>query len=320
MIKFKRTELAELDDLAYQAMDRGALAEASLHFERLLQAKPEASHYHYMRGLAHKYLTDWPTSLQHNLRAIALSRKTDQAQHWNAAIAATALADWEQARRLWAACGVKMDEGTDPIDGDFGVAVVRLNPWDGGETVFMRRIDPARARLLNVPLPESGHRFGDIVLHDGAPTGTRFNGDQDVPVFNQLQRLAPSEFRTFVVFVSCDSAGDLQVLLDATAPGIGYAEDWTDSVRYYCLRCSYGAPHRHNTDAAADWQSGRNLGIAAQAVPPWKSCSKTGRPQITAGTSKASKRVNARFLNGSMATSGGVGRRMESDDRYRQLS
>jgi hypothetical protein len=145
----------------------------------------------------------------------------------------------------------------------------------------MRRIDPVRARLLNVPLPESGHRFGDIVLHDGASTGERMLGDRlhdgastgermlgdrAVPVFNAMARLQASEFQTFVCFIRCESRTDLDALLRATAPGVGLSEDWTDSIRYVCLRCSYGAPHAHEEKGdSAEWQSERNLGIAAQS-------------------------------------------------------
>lgn len=258
-------EFKALHERAYAAMDRGALAEASRDFDALLRREPGDDAYHYMRGLAHKYMLDWPVSLQHNLRAIELADEDNEAQHWNAAIAATALGDWSQARRLWTACGIRVPEGDGPIEDDYGVAVVRLNPWHDGETVFMRRIDPVRARLLNVPMPESGHRFGDIVLHDGASTGHRFDGERQVPVFNELARLVPSEFQTFVVFVSCAGREDLQPLLRATAPGLGYAEDWTDTVQYYCMRCSYGTPHRHDHDDTDDWQTDRNLGIAAQS-------------------------------------------------------
>jgi hypothetical protein len=255
-----------LHDQAYEAMDRGALWDASRDFDALLQHYPADRYYHYMRGLAHKYLLDWPTSLQHNLRAIELCEGMGEAEHWNAAIAATALSDWDQVRRLWTACGLRIPEGSGPIEGDFGVAVVRLHPWHGGETVFMRRIDPVRARLLNVPLPESGHRFGDIVLHDGASTGRRHDGGgHRVPVFNELARLIPSEFQTFVVFVSCEAREDVQALLEATAPGIGFAEDWTETVHFYCLRCSYGTPHEHTREERAGWKSERNLGIAAQS-------------------------------------------------------
>ena len=123
-----------------------------------------------------------------------------------------------------------------------------------------------RARILNVPLPESGHRFGDIVPHDGAPTGFRVDDDgSKVAVLNELERLKPSAFQTLVVFLSCVRRDDLQALLDLTAPGLGYAKDWTESVRYYCLRCSFGTPHRHDAPKAGDWQPDRNLGIAAQS-------------------------------------------------------
>lgn len=45
-----------------------------------------------------------------------------------------------------------------------------------------------------------------------------------------------------------------------------YVEDWTDSVRHLCLRCSYGAPHRHDASPINDdWAPDRNLGIAAQS-------------------------------------------------------
>ena len=248
-------------------MDRGDLARASKDFEELLAHRPARSDFHYMRGLAHKYMCDWRTSLDHNLRAIELEDEFDQAQHWNAAIAATALGEWQVARDLWAACGINIPEGDGPVDGDFGVAVVRLNPWRGGETVFARRIDPVRARLLNVPLPESGHRFGDIVLHDGAKTGSRRDGNgREVAVFNELERLIPSQFRTFVAFVECAGPEDLEALVGATGPGIGYSEDWTSGIAHYCLRCSYGAPHRHDAQQpTGEWESSRGVGIAAQS-------------------------------------------------------
>jgi len=265
----EQPDLESIHNRAYLAVDEGELQRATQHFDLLLQHHPDNPFYHYMRGLVLKYQMEWAGSLRDNLQAIALAEEFSQAQHWNAAIAATGLGQWSRARELWAACDITLPEGDGPIDGNFGVAVVRLNPWSAGETVFMRRIDPVRARILNVPLPESGHRFGDIVLHDGAPTGSRFDGEREVHVFNELERLQPSEFQTFVVFVRADSVEDIDALLHASAPGIGYAEDWTRSIRHYCLRCSYGAPHSHAQEAKeegeAQWQPERNLGIAAQS-------------------------------------------------------
>lgn len=254
-----------LMDRAYAASDAGQLREASRHFAALLEAHPESHNFHYMRGLVHKYLRDWPVSLHHNLRAIETAKEPDQASQWNAGIAATALGNWAIARQQWTAAGIRIPEGEGPIEADFGVASVRLNPWSQGETVFARRVDVVRARLLNVPLPESGYRFGDIVLHDGASTGRREMDGGTVPVFNALQRLAPSDFKTYTVFVGCDDPADLQELLDTSLPGIGYVEDWTQSIVHFCMRCSYGTPHRHDAENDQGWDHDRNLGIAAQS-------------------------------------------------------
>ncbi len=68
-----------------------------------------------------------------------------------------------------------------------------------------------------------------------------------------------------MVFLRCDGREALKPLLEATAPGIGYAEDWTHSVRHYCLRCSFGTPHRHAPSDEGTWQPDRNLGVAAQS-------------------------------------------------------
>ncbi len=273
----------ELDALlsdAYEAFDRGDLAAARRGFEAVLHHRPDDARYHYMLGLACKYLRDWSTSLMHNQRSIALHEadgEDDEASLWNAAIAAIALGDWPEVRRLWAKCGIRVPEGDGPIQGDYGIVSLRLNPWGGAETLYARRIDPVRARLLNIPLPESGYRRGDIVLHDGASTGERAFGERSVPVFNVLQRLDISEFQTFAAFITCPAQADLDELLAMRVPGIDDLEDWTSGIVYYCMRCSYGAPHRgsavqndahsdpHSRADDATWEPDRNLGIAAQS-------------------------------------------------------
>ncbi len=254
---------------AYAAYDEGDLAGARAHFEALLAVAPDAADYHYMQGLVCKYLRDWPTSLHHNLRSLALRTESDEASHWNAGIAATALGDWPQARRQWADCGIDIPEGDGAIDARFGVASIRLNAWDNGETLFGRRIDPVRARLINVPLPDSGYRYGDIVLHDGASTGQRRFHQSIVPVFNAMQRMETSEFPTFAVFATCPQRSDLDALMEGRLPGIAFIEDWTESIVHVCLRCSYGAPHRHRDGEATQgddvWRAERSIGVAAQS-------------------------------------------------------
>lgn len=256
----------ELHDLAYAAFEAGRLSEAVEYFSTLTAAKPEKVFYHYMLGLVHKYRRGWRPSLEANLTAIELDDEFDEAAHWNAGIAATALGEWDTARRLWAACEIRVPAGSGEIKANFGTAVVLLNPWGSSERVFIRRIDPVRGQILNVPLPGSGHRYGDIVLHDGAPVGERRIGEVNIPIFPELQRWRPSELGTFIASVRCSGPEDVNEL-SVSFEEVGETEDWTHSVQFLCRKCVYGQEHEdhHEDHAAPDgaWQVDRTIGVAA---------------------------------------------------------
>ncbi|CAN5312057.1 hypothetical protein BH11PSE14_BH11PSE14_03950 [soil metagenome] len=255
------------DRAAYAAFNRGDLSGSVTLFEALAAQFPDAAHFQYMLGLAHKYRRDWAASLHHNLLSLRPDGddKDQQGNHWNAAIAATALGNWQQAREQWRLCGLKVESGVDPIDEDWGNVCVRLNAWESGETLFAQRRSPATALLASVPLASSGFRYGDLVLVDGARTGERKSGGRTVPVLNAFQRIRQSEFKTYVATVFCTDRIAANALEEATGPGIGLVEDWTGSVKAICRRCSYGIPHEH--DAAPsdpdDWLRERQFGIAA---------------------------------------------------------
>jgi hypothetical protein len=260
-------ELQSLHAEAYAAFERGALGEALPKFRILADANP--GRYAYMLGLTHKYRREWQDCIDSNLRAIASSASDDglEAEHWNIAIAATALGEWSLAREHWIAAGLDLPRGDAPMDDNRGVVSVRLNAWASGETLYADRIGLARARLRNIPLPESGHRYGDIILIDGAKTGERRYGESTVPVFNELQRLVPSEFITFEARVDCASAEDADALEESTATGIGGIEDWSRSMQFHCKACSYGLPHEHaeTEPDASGWIRERHIGIAAKS-------------------------------------------------------
>jgi hypothetical protein len=112
------------------------------------------------------------------------------------------------------------------------------------------RLDPARARLINIPLPSSKLRWGDIVLHDGAAQGSRIVNRVERPVFNVLERQVPSSVRTFIVeLASADRAAVVALEQIAEEKG-GAAEDWGTSTRILCRQCSFGTPHEHDSVAA----------------------------------------------------------------------
>jgi tetratricopeptide (TPR) repeat protein len=222
----------------------GDVAGAEAAYRAAMTEAPEWSAPVYNLGLLYKYELRWRESFEFNRRAAELD-PDDEAARWNLGIAATALGDWAEARRAWSACGMKVPHGDGPPDFGWGKTPVRLNPDADGEVVWARRVDPARARILNVPLPTSGYRWGDLVLTDGAADGERTSDGRLYHVFNVLQLIQASEFQTFVMELatwSPDAIASLETCADERG---GAAEHWGSHTRILCSDCSRGTPHEH---------------------------------------------------------------------------
>ena len=221
----------------------------------------------FQAGLHSKARRDWQVSFERHRKADQLygplqaeEFEGDNPAAWNLGIAATALGDWETARYAWTRYGVQgVSGGSEPINGAFGTAPIRLNPdrpslslqvvpdFGVTEVVWCRRLSPAHAAIVSVPMPESGHRFGDIVLHDGEPKGTRRNGEVEVSVFDEIDRLHCSEASTWQVLVESASPGDTAVLGDLADHHDLGADDWS-AMRMLCSDCSHGPSdpdHQH---------------------------------------------------------------------------
>ncbi len=240
---------------------RGNIAEAVQHYQKAIKLSPSWAVPWYNLGLLRKRQHNWEESRRCNQKAVTLD-PADEAAWWNLGIAATALEDWTEARRAWKAFGINIPEGEGPIEMNIGLTPIRINADDAPEVVWCRRIDPARAVVACIPLPQSEHRFGDLLLHDGAPNGYRKVGNHEVPVFDELQLLAPSEFGTFEAIVEGVTADDVEELTErATETGLS-AEDWS-RVRHLCKACSEGRPFGDGHSHAEDEIEYRRIGIAA---------------------------------------------------------
>lgn len=257
-----RDRAAELHEQAMMLDD--ADAALALYREALAMdaQRPET---HYNMGLIHKYRGEWQSSLDHNRLAVSMS-PDDEAALWNLAIAGTALRQWSLVRDTWRQLGIRgIEPGDTPIELDFGMTPVRLNPETAGEVVWARRIDPVRARIENVPYPESGFRHGDVVLHDGAEVGQRTSGGQTYSVFNVLALFEPSERGTWVAELEAEDGQDAERAADRISEAGGYAEVWTRNVRVLCRQCSEGIPHEHHQqDEPANHDAVFRVGISAQ--------------------------------------------------------
>lgn len=282
------------------ADEAGDAARAAVLASELLELTPKSYYSWFQAGLLSKALGNWPESLERNAQAVEHFTAKDGDEFggvnpaaWNLGIASTALGDWATARRAWVAYGLgKFGHGTGPIDMDCGMAPVRLNPdrpslphqvlhsFGSTEVVWCWRRSPAHAVIASVPLPESGHRFRDVVLHDGEPKGTRQLDGQEVSVFDQLERLEESGLATWQAQVAGASDDDMQALSDLCEQRPLGVDDWS-GIRLMCSECSHGSPedgHSHVPPASEV----KRLGLAGhesdvgQLIESWLD----GRPGI----------------------------------------
>ena len=245
-------------ELSAMGDSEGAIAA----YRGALELAPRWSLPWYNLGLVHKYRREWKLSAECNLEAVRLD-PADEAGWWNLGIASTALGDWARARRAWRKVGIPVPDGEGPITMNYGLTPIRLDPGGRGEVVWCDRIDPARGIIRNIPFIESGRHYGDVLLHDGAANGFRLRGGREVPLFDALECLVPSEFSTFILDVPGSRLADRKALSDIAFELGGAAEDWSESVRFICRRCSEGRPHeQHDSDLSGERPQ---LAVAAAA-------------------------------------------------------
>ncbi|AXI03615.1 tetratricopeptide repeat protein [Aquirhabdus parva] len=258
------TKAQELHELGQRLSDEGKEQEAISAYLQAIELDPKKSESFYNIGLIYKYQNEWTKSFEYNQKAYSLD-PSDESARWNLAIAATALRDWATVRQAWQDNGIALDGKSGPIDMNFGITPVRLNPDYDAEVVWATRIDPVRARIENVPYKESGFRYDDIVLHDGAAVGYRKNGNNEYPVFNVLELFERSKFSTALASIQINSEQDIAVLENLFSKSVHHFEDWTKNVRTLCRQCSEGMPHEHHdSDLTPDFNHERTLGVAVR--------------------------------------------------------
>lgn len=266
------------------ADEAGRPDRAAIFASELLDLTPNSFFSWFEAGLLSKALGDWAECSKRNARALELFTAEDAEEFgganpaaWNLGIASTAVGDWATARRAWEAYGLKgyADEAG-PIDANLGLAPVRLNPdrpslphqvsstAGDPEVIWCWRRSPAHAVIASVPLPESGHRFRDVLLHDGEPKGTRMLDGREVSVFDELARLEESNLPTWQAEVIGAAPEDMEALADILGKdGLG-VDEWS-GIRLMCSECSHGSPGNGHSHAPAAPDSMR-LGLAGGEV------------------------------------------------------
>jgi hypothetical protein len=232
-----RTLLVE----AYRAWETRDWSTAAVRLAEVARRHPEhrdAGVWWFDAALAYKFLRDWPNAYElGKLAAARAEHGAEDPAFWNLGIAATALGDWTTARESWAAYGIRLQPGHGEINENLGITPIRLNPGGAGEVVWARRLCPARARVLSVPTTDSGRRYGEIVLHDGEPTGERELEGRRYPVFDEIMLWQPSELPTLTVEVAAARPDDVSALIAIFEEWEYGAEPWS-AFRMICGCCS----------------------------------------------------------------------------------
>jgi tetratricopeptide (TPR) repeat protein len=190
-------------------------------------------------ALYHKFLRNWDKAYELGKQAAARAGDGEgEPAYWNLGIAATMLRDWATARRAWAKFGIALAPGEGEIRDGFGMACVRLDPEGDAEVVWVLRICPTRGRVLSVPFTD--RRFGEIVVHDGAPNGERLVDGQAFPVFDELALWQASDTATWRAQVTAPEEADMRALSEAFTER-DLAMEPVDSLKFHCECCSEGS-------------------------------------------------------------------------------
>ena len=257
----------ELNSRGQAMLDEGDLDGAATALQAAVEADPDLAWAWFNLGLVHKFRRDWEEAFHCNSEA-ARRVETDEGDPawWNLGICATALRDWATAREAWTRYGIDIPPGGGPLEMDLGYVLVRIHSDALTEVVWCRRIDPARAVILNVPFPESGHRWGDYVLHDGVPNGERTWEGRTYVVFDELERWETSPTPTLVAEVFCRDRSDSLALSEVFEQAGAVAEDWRLRVRMLCAACSEGRAHEAHEqhEGPGTWSAQRTFGLAAE--------------------------------------------------------
>lgn len=261
--KRKSDNAQELLELAITYENSGDSLKAKEIYNKIIKLKPDWSTPNYNLGLIYKYKCEWASSFEHNKKAVELD-SSDEAAWWNLAIASTALKRWRVARESWIKVGIDLEVNDDEPNLDLGTVPIRINPSGNTEVVWARRIDPARAIILNIPFANSGHRYHDIVLNDGAPQGYRISDGKEYPVFNELELITRSTYKTYSCKIATDKQSDVDKLEEICKSFNVEMENWS-TARLLCKQCSEGIPHEHHdNDLKTSAAENKHIGFAAK--------------------------------------------------------
>ncbi len=225
----------EIEDLYRKAVeyDRcGDVYNAVKLCKLIVRKSPDwSAPYAYLSNI-YKGRNEWIPTLHYSLKAVE-HNPFDETTWGNMALAATVLENWQTARHAWNQLGFQFKNSEEELHLDLGIIPVRLNPTTHPEIVEAKRVDPARAIIHSIPQPSSGRRYNDLVLLDSKPNKNFILYGRKLDVFDELEILNSSAWRTYVVVLETSSNEDVRTLENLCVKARLGFDNWSNAARFF---------------------------------------------------------------------------------------
>lgn len=261
-------DIEQLFLLAWEYDRHGDVYNAVKLYKRVIKLAPDWSAPFSFLSLIYKNRNEWKSALHYSLKAIE-HNPFDETAWQNVGIAATALKKWKMARGAWNQLGFAFQETDKAIHQNLGMTPVRLHPLSKPEIIWAKRIDPVRATIESIPQPSSGRNFKDLILLDSRTSGYHLNGKSKMDVFDELEVIRPSLFKTYTLLLHTSSLGDVRKLERlCQEANLGF-DNWSKATRIFLKPSANQLPEYFNEDIVQNFERETFLiALAAKADKP----------------------------------------------------
>lgn len=219
--------ISELFEEALEYENRGDAYNAIKLYKKVAKMAPQWAPPCRRLGMIYKYRLEWKPALYYVKKSLAAD-PGNRSAWWDLGIAATALRKWRLARNVWNKFGESPSAGWRP-----GPVSVRLSYDKRYEILWADSIDPARAVIQNIPHPDSGRQFRDIILYDRVVSGHHVVGRKRFPVHEELGLYKRSGYQTYSCTLETGNSSDVRILENLCREADLGFEVWSNAARQF---------------------------------------------------------------------------------------
>lgn len=247
-------------------------------YKKVVRLAPRwAEPYHFLCRFYRKR-KEWKPSLYYSQKAVTYNPE-DKTAFQILAIAATALNKWRIARIAWNRLGFNFKENNKILKLNLGFIPVCINAEHKPEIVWAQQIGPARAIIESIPQPSSGKRYKEEILIDNNPIAYRVFQGKRLPVYEELESIHLSSFKTYAVILETSNQNHVDTLISLSENvAVGF-DNWSKATRLFLLKNKdllpefYGADifkNTNNTEYQLIALAAKDISIIKKILRSWE--------------------------------------------------